>query len=73
MQSGCEYLPQPRTKKKRRRLNLLPNTVTNIIKSITPSHNIQQKADMKKYCNNAATALQEIYQLHTVAMQISNQ
>ena len=24
----------------------------------TPSHNIQQKADMKKYCNSAATDLQ---------------
>ena len=48
-------------KKKSRLFNLLPNTVTKNMYSITPSHNIQQKTDMKKYCNNAATNLQAYY------------
>ena len=51
-------LPQPKIKKKYLLFSLLPNTVTNIMYRNTPSHNIQQKADMKKYCNSAATDLQ---------------
>ena len=56
-----QCLPQPKIKKKRRRFSLLPNTVTNIMYSITPSHNIQQNADVKKYCRSTATVMQEIY------------
>ena len=48
-------------KKKSRLFNLLPNTVTNNMYSITPSHNIQQKADIKIYCNRAAMNLQVTY------------
>ena len=51
-------LPQPKMKKKTFLFSLLPNTVTNIMYNITPSHNIQKNADMNKYCNNAATSLQ---------------
>ena len=54
-------LPQPKIKKKRRLFSLLPNTVTNIMYSITPSHNIQQNADMKKYWSSIATSTQEAY------------
>ena len=50
-------------KKKNRLFNLLPNTDTKNMYSITPSHNIQQKADMKKYCKSAATNLQTFYSL----------
>ena len=65
-------LPQPNTKKKRILLSLLPNTVTNIMYSITPSHNIQQKADMNKYCKSAATNLQ-LSCVHFIAdIRISN-
>ena len=58
-------LPQPKIKKNHLRFILLPNTVINIMYSITPSHNIQQKADVKKYCSSAATITHETcVQLH---------